>query len=310
MRRGALPELDSKALMAVVAVARYRSFMAAAASLGLSQPAVTRQIKRVESELGIPLFVRTTRRVTVTDAGMEFASLAQRLLNDLKIGVAHVRSTSGELNGQVIVSSVFSLADAVLPSLTALFGERFPNIELHLREGLQSSVQDEVRSGLADFGIGYIEEAGETFATEALSTDGFFVVAPRSHGVIKQKSMTLQTISAYQLVSFPPESSTRRIVDQVAADAGVKLKHVMTTNRLATLQSLVRNNVGLAVVPERERPDENDPRLASRRLIGRGLVRKVGIIRLRERELSPAAERFLEIVRRWARLLAGRNKAR
>jgi DNA-binding transcriptional LysR family regulator len=75
----------------------------------------------------------------------------------------------------------------------------------------------------------------------------------------------------------------------------------MTTNRLSTLQCLVRNRVGLAIVPQRERPAEDDSTLASCRLIGRGLVRKIGTIRLQERELSPAAERFFGVVRRWIR---------
>jgi DNA-binding transcriptional LysR family regulator len=130
MRRDALPDLGSRELMAVIAVAQYRSFMAAAASLNLSQPAMTRMIKRVESELGVALFIRTTRQVAITEAGHEFAALAQRLLNDLKINVVHLRGKTGQLKGQVVVSSVFSLADAILPSLAADFGSRFPGIEL------------------------------------------------------------------------------------------------------------------------------------------------------------------------------------
>src|SRR5882724_5840689 len=166
MRRDALPDLGSRELMAVIAVAEYRSFMAAAASLNLSQPAMTRMIKRVESELGVALFIRTTRQVAITEAGHEFAALAQRLLNDLKINVVHLRGKTGQLKGQVVVSSVYSLADAILPSLAADLGSRFPGIELHLREGLNAAVRDEVRSGLADFGVSYIEDAAEPFSVE------------------------------------------------------------------------------------------------------------------------------------------------
>jgi DNA-binding transcriptional LysR family regulator len=247
------------------------------------------------------LFVRTTRQVAVTEAGHEFAALAQRLLNDLRINVVHLRAKTDQPRGQVVVSSVFSLADAILPSLAADFAGRFPGVELHLREGLHATVRDEVRSGLADFGVGYIEEAAETFAVEALRTDGFHVIAPRDHVLVGRKSISLQALAATPLVSFPAESLTRRIVDRAAVEAGVAFDYAMTVNRLATLHALVGNRVGLAVVPAMERPPGNDPLLVSRPLAGSGLARKVGIIRLPGRELSPAAARFLDVVRNWLR---------
>ena len=115
---------------------QYRSFVAAASSLKISQPALTRTIKLIETELGVPLFSRSTRQVTVTDAGKEFAALAERLLNDLRIGAENVREMAAYPRGQIAVASVVSLAGAGLPSLIADYSRRFPGIELHLREGL------------------------------------------------------------------------------------------------------------------------------------------------------------------------------
>src|SRR4029077_8623213 len=87
MARDTLPNLSSRQLYAVLAVAEYRSFVAAASFLNLSQPALTRTIQQVEAELGVQLFSRNTRQVSITDAGKEFVGLAERLLKDLKIGV-------------------------------------------------------------------------------------------------------------------------------------------------------------------------------------------------------------------------------
>lgn len=110
MASGALPDLSSRQLRAVLAVAECRSFIAAAAFLKLSQPALTRTIKQVETALGITLFSRTTRQVSVTPAGKEFVALAERLLNDLRIGVSSVRKYGDYQCGQIIVASVLSLA--------------------------------------------------------------------------------------------------------------------------------------------------------------------------------------------------------
>jgi DNA-binding transcriptional LysR family regulator len=303
-----LPDIRARELQAVLAVAHYRSFIAAAVSLGMSQPAMTRVIRRVEAELKVRLFDRSTRHVTITEAGKEFIALAQRLLNDLKINVAHLRGMSDQPRGQVVVTSVFSLADAMLPSLVADYGKQFPGIELHLREGLHSTVRDEVRSGLADFGIGYIEDAAESFATEDLGVEKFYVIAPADHILAGRKSIGLSSLAAFPFVSFPIDSLTRTVIDQAAASGGFSLRYLVTTNRLSTLHGLVRNRVGLAIVPERERPTMNYTQLISRPIAGRQLSRRIGVLRLHERALTPAASKFLDVVRKWMRRPLARRR--
>jgi DNA-binding transcriptional LysR family regulator len=297
-------------LEAVLAVAEYRSFVAAASLLNTSQPALTRAIKQIEAELGVRLFSRTTRHVSITDAGKAFAALAERLLNDLKLSVRNMRELAGEPRGQVVVTSVVSLANAMLPSLIAGYGRKFPGIEVHLREGLHGVVRDEVASGLADFGIGYVDDAPKSFMTESLGLETFHLVLPRDHALARRGKIELQALAELPLVSFPVESRTRRVVDGAAAAAGLSFRYVMTTNRLPTLHGLVRNRVGVAVVPASERPSPQDADLMSRLLVGKRLACEIGIMRLRERELSPPASEFLDVVRRWLRMIRRNTNSR
>src|SRR5579859_4383137 len=145
MRAPAFPDVSSRQLRAVLAVAEYRSFIAAAAFLKTSQPALTRTIKQIEGALGVSLFSRSTRQVSITDAGKEFTALAERLLNDLKIGIKNMRELADQRRGQIIVSSIMSLAHAALPKVIAQYKRQFPGIEIHLREGVQGNVQDDLR---------------------------------------------------------------------------------------------------------------------------------------------------------------------
>jgi Bacterial regulatory helix-turn-helix protein, lysR family len=93
-RADVLPEVNSRQLGAVLAVVEYRSFIAAAAHLGISQPALTLTIKRLEQSLGLPLFLRSTRHVTTTAAGREFVAMAERVLGDLRLGMRSLREPS------------------------------------------------------------------------------------------------------------------------------------------------------------------------------------------------------------------------
>ncbi len=301
MAKEAFPSIGSRQLRAVVAVAQYRSFVAAASALKMSQPAITRIVKQVEAELDAPLFVRSTRHVSVTEFGKEFAALAERLLNDLRINVAHMRRQAGQPRGQIVVSSVFSPVTAMLPSLVTDYCRRFPGIQIHLREGLHSAVRDDVRSGLADFGLGFAEDALGTFVIEHLGLERLHVVLPREHALARKSKLTLSSLVGQPLVSFPPESMTRRLIDSAAAAQGLSLNYAITTNRPVTLHGLVRNRIGLAVVPSAERPATSDPDLLTRPLSGHRLKCRICLMRLRERELTPPAAAFLALTRKWYR---------
>jgi DNA-binding transcriptional LysR family regulator len=140
MRRAALPDVSARQLEAVLALVEYGSFIAAAAYLRLSQPALTRIVKRLEASLGVRLFERSTRRVQVTAAGREFAAVAERMLADLGITVRSVREVAQERRGLVVLSSVMSVAGAALPRLIAAYRADRPGVEIHVRESAAAHV--------------------------------------------------------------------------------------------------------------------------------------------------------------------------
>jgi len=309
MTANALPDFNSRQLRAVLAVAEYRSFIAAAAFLKISQPALTRTIKQVETALGVSLFSRTTRQVATTPAGKEFAALAERLLNDLKIGVGSIRKHHDHQRGQIIVSSVLALTGATLPALIVAYSRQFPGIDIHLREGIQSNVLDDVRSGVADFGIGYVDGLPKSFVGQTFGAETYHVVIPSKSSWTRIAKIDMRTLKEAIFVSYPVDSRTRYIVDSAAAAAGFAPRYAVTVNRHATLMSLVRHGIGVAIVPASECPQSNERDLTSRPLAGAKFSR-LGVLRLRERELSPTAESFLAIVKEWIRDIAPRPSRR
>jgi DNA-binding transcriptional LysR family regulator len=291
------PELSTRQLRAVVAVAENRSFVAAAVELKTSQPALTRTIQQVEALLGVALFSRSTRLVSVTPAGREFAALAERLLAEMRIGLAAMRDLADQRRGQVIVASIMSLGQVVLPALLAGYLSSFPGVEIQLREGVQGQVQEDVRAGLADFGLGYIEDLPPGFATEALAREEFHVVLPRDHPLAGQARVKLAALRGERLVSLPPESRTRRLLDGAAAAAGFSFGHGIGVNQFATLYALMRAGAGISVVPGGAGPLLAAPELVFRPLAAPRLSRQVGVLRLAERPPSPAAEGLLAAIR-------------
>jgi DNA-binding transcriptional LysR family regulator len=291
-----MPEVTSRQLAAVLAVAEYRSFIAAAAHLGISQPAVTLTIKRLERTLGLQLFLRTARQVTITAAGQEFVAMAERLFNDLKLGMQSMYELSERRRGQVIVTSLIPVG---MSGVIAEYGRRFPGIEIQLREGSQQDVMDDVRSGLADFGIGNIGDLPDSHLAEGLGVQELWVILRDDHPLARLRQIEFKALRNVGLVSLPIGSTARRQIDAAATAAGFALRHVVTAGQPGTLMNLVASGAGVAIVPAW--PGLR-PNLVRRPLVRPRLRSTIGIMRLRERELSPAAASLLALARERLRI--------
>jgi DNA-binding transcriptional LysR family regulator len=297
MRRASIPDVSARQLEAMLALVEYGSFIAAAAYLRLSQPALMRIVKRLEVSIGARLFDRSTRRVQVTAAGREFAAVAERMLADLGITVRSVREVAQERRGLVVLSSVMSVAGAALPPLIAAYRADRPGVEIHVRESVHGSVLEDVRSGVADFGIGYVDELPDYAVGTPLGRETFCVVVPPRHKLAVRRNVRLADLADETIVALPSDSRTRRTIDAAAAMAGVPLRQMVMVTQIATLLSLVAAGAGIGIVP----------RGSVRGSHGRGLrlvpleprlVRRIGLIALRGREPTPAASGFLALLRR------------
>ncbi len=299
MDQNAIPDISPRQIAAVLAVAEYRSFVAAAAALRTSQPALTRSIKHTETVLGVQLFERSTRTVRITGAGREFIAVAQRITSDLRITVESMRDLAEQKRGQVIVSSIISFANGALPSAVAAYRRLRPGVEIQVRDGIHDNVIEDVKSGVADFGLNYLVDVPAALETELLGKGRFDLVASPDHplAAARRRKVRFDELAKHALVSMPTEAQTRRVLDTNAAIRGVRLRHEVVVSQIPTLLSLVRAGAGVGLVPSS----------AIAGSLGEGLVRlavtdpkiavDIGIVRLKERALSPAAEGLLDAVR-------------
>lgn len=294
-----IPDIATRHMQAVLAVAEYRSFVAAAAALRTSQPALTRSIKRVEDVLGVQLFERSTRSVTVTEAGREFIAVAERVTNDLRLTVESLRELADQKRGQVIVSSIVSLANGVLPEAVTAYRRERPGIEVQVRDGVHGSVLDHVRSGAADFGLNYLVDVPDIFETEVLGEGRFDLIAAAVHPLAqgRRRSVRFDNLAGVSMVSLPQEAQTRKILDTTAAMRGVRLRHDMVVSQIPTLISFVRAGAGVGLIPSAALDGNALDGLIRLEVTEPEIALDIGVVRLKERRLSPAAEGLLATIR-------------
>lgn len=306
MRPFDVPDIRARELLTVIALSEYGSFVAAAAYLKTSQPALTRTVKRLERVLGVTLFFRNTRRVEITAAGRELVTAAERILGDLEVTARGLSEVPKEQRGRVTLSTHSAFAGNELPQLVRKFRDSRPAIEVRIREGRQTEIIEDVRSGLSDFGIGPIDSLPDTLTSELLLREPLYAVYPTTHhfSTKKKGKVRLEDLREETLISGPVDTMLRRLVDGAASNAGISLRYGVTVERLMSILGHVRVGVGIAVVPEGVLPPKPWKEFEATALSEPALTLSFGLITLPGRYLTPAASSLMALVRERARTLA------
>jgi DNA-binding transcriptional LysR family regulator len=287
-----VPDLRARELRAIVALAEYGSFVSAAAFLKTSQPALTRAIKRVEKILGLTLFSRSTRQV-------EIAAVSERVLKDLQMTIRALGDLSKDLRGRMTFTTYSAFAVGKLPDIVRRYREELPSIELRIREGRQVDILEDVRSGTAEFGIGYIDLVPENLKSELLRPEPLYVVVPSSHplATLRRQRIRLEELRDEMLISPPANTFIRRLVDDAAANIGVTLNYGLIVERLASLIGHVKAGVGIALIPEEVLPAKPWKDFEALLLTEPALSVSVGFIMLPNRHITPAAAKMMALIR-------------
>ncbi len=283
-------------MRAVVLVARYFSFIAAASELRISQPGLSRIIRKVEQELGVELFRRTTRQVTLTAAGAQFIPIAERVLQELATGVDAVRDLRDQTRGQVAIGCPMSVAQSSLIGILLEYRRRHPQVTLMVREGLQSLIREEILNGVLDFGIGFMRQPIEDLIVDPLYSGSFHVVFHRDHPFAVRSTVPLRDLRDEVLVSLPPSANLRQIFDGAAASDGFRLNHAISVNTYSTLYALVSARAGVAILPDPGVPEPGDALLLSRPIDPPRVTSQLSVMSLRSRVMSPAAQGLRHLV--------------
>ncbi|PMS17713.1 LysR family transcriptional regulator [Trinickia dabaoshanensis] len=283
---------DLNDLQAFRAVAELGSFRKAAEAVNISQPALSRRIDKLEQALGVRLFERTTRSVTLTTVGRVFAPSAEQLLDDLDVALLGIRDVSSSRMGHVTIACVPSVAYYFLPAVISTYRRRFPRIRVKLLDSSANDVLAAVMSGEADFGVSFIGSQDAEVEFKVLLQERFVAACRRDHPLANKKRVTWNELYEYEYVSVDKTSGNRLLLDQALSAVAPRAPSVCETRHVTTMLGLVEAGLGVAAVPSMAMPGRDHPVLTSVPLVEPVVKRRVGIVRRRGRPLTPAALEF------------------
>jgi LysR family transcriptional regulator, transcription activator of glutamate synthase operon len=288
--------VELRQLRGVEAVARHRHFTRAAEELHVAQSALSHQIRRLEQELGTPLFERTSRRVSPTEAGQAIAARARRVLAEVDGAHAEVDELRGVVRGRIWIGPLLPAGDVDVAGLLARFSRAHPGVEVGLREGI---ADDMLRGVTADeLDAAFCLLAGEVpdgLAVERLSHDE--VVAAFAPGrAPAAPQVGVAELSRYAIVAPRRGSAITSALDALFAEAGEPLRLALESGDPFLLRSLAARGFAAAILP-RSLTALEGPALEVRSLHP-AVELPVALVWRRERNAPPAARAFIEFVLR------------
>lgn len=284
-------------LRAFASVAETGSFTAAAASLNLTQSAVSVLIRDLETELGLQVFDRTTRAVRLTEPGHELLPTARRLLVDLQAAIVSSRELATKKRGRVRIAATPLFCSLFLPEIILAYRQRFPGVEILVRDRAAGSIAGLVEDGEVDLGIGTPPSADQRIEADPLITDDVVLVCPPRHPLARQPRITWADLLAWPYIAVAPENGTRQIVDGASAAAGIALKPAYEVASVWTLLGMVSAGLGVGLVTGHVRLLSALYDVRIRKMAGPRLDRPIVLLRPGQRSLSPAAGSFRDHLR-------------
>jgi len=280
---------DLRQLEYFCAVARTGSFTRAAEDLGIAQPSLSEQIARLEQGLGAALFERLNRRIELTPLGEAILGKAQALLEDAAALPDHFERAREGVRGPLRVGGIPTILPYFLAPILKGFTDRWPDIELHLREGTTAELVDQVLDGLLDVAVLSLPVEGAGLVMKELFRDPLYLAVPEGHPLAAAEKVQLRRVSEERLLILKDGHCLRDEALAACDRARARFTGQFEADQFLTIFELIRAGFGVSIVPEMARGLSAGCRLIE---IEPKASRRVGYVRLERRYLSKALEAF------------------
>lgn len=284
-------------LQGFVEVARTRNVSFAARVLFITQPALTARLQRLESDLGVSLFVRTPRGMRLTEAGEAFLPYATRALDALADGRRLVQTVAGGGAGRLALGAAPALSTYVLPGILATFAAAHPRVRVSVRTGHSEEILELILSERVDLGLVRALRHPDIVSTPLYEDRLVLVVRPQ-HAFAARGRIRLEEIAGEQLVTFDRTSSYTELTNALFRGAGVQPLGVMELDNTEAAKKMVQQGFGVALLPQTSVAAELDTGTLRRVEIedAEPVRRQLVAIRRRDREPGAAVEAFLAVL--------------
>ena len=286
--------IDLDGIKAFTTVAETSSFSLAANRLHLTQPAVSKRIALLESQMGVRLFDRIGRTLTLTEAGRALEPRALEILLSIEDTQRVISNLAGDVGGQLSLATSHHIGLWHLPQVLRAFSAQHPKVALDLHFMDSEVAYEQIVQGNLELGIITLAPTShERLASIPIWRDELVFVCSADQPLAQNNKIYLEQLPEYPVILPDMTTFTGRIVKELFTERGLTLNVSMSTNYLETIKMLISVGLGWSVLPKSMLDDSiqviDVPNIT--------IERRLGIIHHVQRTLSNAATAFLDLVK-------------
>lgn len=293
--------MDLRSLRHFVLIAETLSFSKAAQALKRSQPGLSRSIRELEAELGLELFERIGRRISLRPEGELLLGQARRLLADADRLLEQARLLAGGRTFVLRVGGASNTLARIMPEVLRLYRRKWANVEVQLRTEGGSALLAALERGELDVGI------GRTTDSDLLRSTGAFpihviAVLHRRHRLAGRRAISVGDLEGEPLLVPPPSFSSRLLVDSAFSGEAVRPRYTLESENLHTLVALAEAEQGVALVPSIFSAEERSVAVVPLHHGGSALSSSTSLLWARRREPPPHMFAFIDVAARYLKV--------
>ena len=241
--------MEIRQLRAFAAIAETHTFTAAARRVHVTQAAISMQIRQLERETGAALFIRTPRRVVLTEAGEKLLERARAILREHDAALAELAELAGAERGRVRIGSASAMVSAdPLPLLLKELRAHHPHADISVSSGTSEALVNQLLAGELDLAFVSLPVEARNIETELLVSDQLVAIASPRHPLAKQRIVSAFALAGEKLILGERGGNTRRLIDEFFAEAGLKPTVAMELSRQTAINGWSRKD-GVGIVP-------------------------------------------------------------
>lgn len=284
------------------------SFSRAAEASGITQSAVSQQIRAVEKKFGVPLIDREKNRFTLTPEGRIYHEVCRDILARYDSLGSRFRVARGELGGKLRIASVISIALHNLPAHLKQFRKNHPGVDVTVDYRRDAEIYEAIEDGRADLGLVAYPKARPGLRAMTCWQERFVLVMPPKHSLSGKRPVALQQLAGERFVALMPDTPTRQHLDKILRKAGVKVSLVAELDNIETVKAAIEAEQAVSIIPETSvRQEIKQGTLSSRPLDGERIWRPMGAVTCRPIPDKPSLLEFLSLLTPRAKALISQN---
>lgn len=284
--------MDISSLDAFIAVARHNSFSQAAQQLHLTQPAVSKRVAALEQELGIELFHRVARQVSLTEAGRALLVKASELVDLADDMKRYAANLSSDISGTLSIAIAHHIGLHRMPPILQQFSQRYSQVALDIHFEDSDQAMQKVEQGEIEFAVITLpNQLSDKLSMEAVWCDPLEIVVGLQHALAQQPTVSIEQLREYPCVIPEQFTETYRIINQAVALADEPLQVQLMSNNLESLKMLVGAGIGWSALPKTLLDDSLHALPLSL-----DLERQLGMVFHKKRSLSNAAQALVDLI--------------